>query len=203
VLSHRKLRAPLASESTHYVLVELEDAPREALETWVASLFDRGVVTDGTLAQNATEARDLWALRESISESLSATGFPHKNDVALPIAALESFCGELGSVFARRYPGWEICLFGHIGDGNVHVNVMKPDDMEKAAFLAKTKEADRDLFELVRAHAGSISAEHGVGLLKKPWLGYSRTSAEIAAMKAIKHALDPGNLFNPGKVFDP
>jgi FAD/FMN-containing dehydrogenase len=202
VLSHRKLRAPLSAESTHYVLVELEDAPREALETWVAALFDRGIVTDGTLAQNAAEARDLWALRESISESLSATGFPHKNDVALPIAALEAFCGELGSVFARRYPGWETCLFGHIGDGNLHVNVMKPDDMEKAAFLAKTKEADRDLFELVRAHAGSISAEHGIGLLKKPWLGYSRTPAEIATMKAVKHALDPGNLFNPGKVFD-
>jgi FAD/FMN-containing dehydrogenase len=209
VLAHRKLRDPLAAPAVsslaggaHYVLVELEDAPREALETWVASLFDRGVVTDGTLAQNAAEARDLWALRESISESLSATGFPHKNDVALPIAALEAFCGELGAVFARRYPEWEICLFGHIGDGNLHVNVMKPADLEKGAFLARTKEADRDLFELVRAHGGSISAEHGIGLLKKPWLGYSRTPAEVATMKAVKRALDPENLFNPGKVFD-
>jgi FAD/FMN-containing dehydrogenase len=202
VLAHRKLRAPFASLTGPYVLVELEDAPREELEAWVGSLFERGVVSDGVLAQNATEARDLWALRESISESLSATGFPHKNDIALPIAALEAFCAELNDVFARRYPGWEVCLFGHIGDGNLHVNVMKPADMDKAAFLAKTKEADRDLFDLVKKHAGSISAEHGVGLLKKAWLGWSRSPAEIEAMRSIKRALDPSNLLNPGKILD-
>jgi FAD/FMN-containing dehydrogenase len=165
-------------------------------------LFERGIVEGGVLAQNGAEARDLWALRESISESLSATGFPHKNDIALPIAALESFCAELGAVFAKRYPGWEICLFGHIGDGNLHVNVMKPDDMEKDVFLARAKEADRDLFDLVKKHAGSISAEHGVGLLKKAWLGWTRSEGEIALMKAVKAALDPGNVLNPGKIFD-
>jgi len=154
------------------------------------------------LAQNGSEARDLWALRESISESLSATGYPHKNDIALPIAALEAFCGELGELFARRYPGWEICLFGHIGDGNLHVNVMKPTAMEKPAFLAKAKEADRDMFDLVRKHGGSVSAEHGIGLLKKPWLGWTRSPEEIATMRAVKRALDPENLLNPGKIFD-
>jgi FAD/FMN-containing dehydrogenase len=202
VLSHRKLRPPLEQPAGHYVLVELEDAADDALEAWVQSLFEKGLVIDGTLAQSAAEARDLWALRESISESLSATGFPHKNDIALPVAALDAFCGELGEVFARRYPGWEICLFGHIGDGNLHVNVMKPDALDKAGFLAKVKEADRDLFELVKAHAGSVSAEHGIGLLKKPWLGWTRSPAEIAAMKAVKKALDPGNVLNPGKIFD-
>jgi FAD/FMN-containing dehydrogenase len=202
VLRHRTLRPPFASPAPQYVLVELEDADPAALEAWVAGLFERGLVADGTLAQNAAEARDLWALRESISESLSATGFPHKNDIALPIAALEAFCASLDDVFARRYPGWEICLFGHIGDGNLHVNVMKPDAMEKAAFLAKVKEADRDLFDLVKAHAGSVSAEHGIGLLKKPWLGWTRSDAEIAAMRAVKRALDPGNVLNPGKIFD-
>ena len=206
VLSHRKLRAPLASPATHYALVELEgiedDAARERLETWVSSLLERGLVKDGVLAQHASESRDLWALRESISESLSATGFPHKNDIALPVAALEAFCADLGELFARRYPGWEICLFGHIGDGNLHVNVMKPADLEKAAFVAKAKEADRDLFDRVRKHGGSISAEHGVGLLKKPWLGWTRTEAEIATMRAVKRALDPKNLMNPGKIFD-
>jgi FAD/FMN-containing dehydrogenase len=202
VLRHRKLRAPLDQPASHYVLVELEDAGDEALEAWVQSLFERGLVVDGTLAQSAVEARDLWALRESISESLSATGFVHKNDIALPVAALEAFCAELGDVFARRYPGWEVCLFGHIGDGNLHVNVMKPDALEKPAFLAKVKEADRDLFDLVKAHAGSVSAEHGIGLLKKPWLGWTRGPAEIAAMKAVKKALDPGNVLNPGKIFD-
>lgn len=202
VLSHRQLRDPLDEPAGHYVLVELEDAEDAALETWVQSLFERKLVRDGTLAQSSTEARDLWALRESISESLSATGFPHKNDIALPIAALEAFCAELGALFARRYPGWEVCLFGHIGDGNLHVNVMKPADLEKAAFLARVKEADRDLFDLVKAHGGSVSAEHGIGLLKKPWLAWTRSAAEIAAMKAVKKALDPGNVLNPGKIFD-
>jgi FAD/FMN-containing dehydrogenase len=202
VLSHRKLRAPLASPSPFYVLVELEDAAREPLEEWVGALLDRGTVRDGVLAQSAPEARDLWSLRESISESLSATGFPHKNDIALPVAALEAFCAELEALFVRRYPSFEVCLFGHIGDGNLHVNVMKPADLEKPAFIAQVKEADRDMFDLVKEHKGSISAEHGVGLLKKAWLGWTRTDAEIAAMKAVKRALDPQNLLNPGKIFD-
>ncbi|MGD0526089.1 MAG: FAD-binding oxidoreductase [Polyangiaceae bacterium] len=202
VLAHRKLRDPLDAPASHYVLVELEDAEDAALEAWVQTLFERSLVKDGTLAQSSTEARDLWALRESISESLSATGFPHKNDIALPIAALEAFCAALGALFARRYPGWEVCLFGHIGDGNLHVNVMKPDGDDKADFLARVKNADRDMFDLVKAHGGSVSAEHGIGLLKKPWLGWSRSGAEIAAMKAVKKALDPGGVLNPGKIFD-
>jgi len=203
VIAHRSLRAPLESPASHYVLVEFEgDVDRDELEKWVASLFAAGSVKDGVLAQSALEARHLWALRESISESLSATGFPHKNDIALPVSGLDAFCTELGSVFARGYPGWEICLFGHVGDGNLHVNVMKPNDVDKASFLARTKEADRDLFDLVHNHGGSISAEHGVGLLKKPWLGWSRSKDEITAMRAVKRALDPDNLMNPGKIFD-
>jgi FAD/FMN-containing dehydrogenase len=202
VLSHRKLRAPFEAPSPYYVLVELEDAPRDAVEAWVQSLFDAGIVQDGVLAQSGAEARELWALRESISESLSATGFPHKNDIALPVAALEDFCAQLGDVFARRYPDFEVCLFGHIGDGNLHVNVMKPDALAKAEFLARTKEADRDLFDLVKAHAGSVSAEHGIGLLKKAWLPWTRADADRAAMRAVKQALDPKGVFNPGKILD-
>jgi FAD/FMN-containing dehydrogenase len=105
-------------------------------------------------------------------------------------------------VFAREYPGWEICLFGHIGDGNLHVNVMKPDELDRDAFRARTQAADRDLFTLVRKHHGSISAEHGIGLLKKPYLSYSRSADEIALLRAVKQALDPLRLLNPGKIFD-
>ena len=119
-----------------------------------------GLVTDGTQAQNAEQARGLWAYREGISESLSATGLPHKNDIALPISRLKKFCGELETLLAARYPGWELCLFGHIGDGNLHVNIMKPDALEKAAFLEKVHAVDADLMALVRSHAGSVSAEH-------------------------------------------
>jgi FAD/FMN-containing dehydrogenase len=182
------------------VLLEVERGEPEALEGWIASLFERGLVTDGTLAQHAKQAAELWTLRESISESLSATGLPHKNDIALPIASLGAFCAELEGLFDARYPGWEIALFGHIGDGNLHVNVMKPDAMPRAEFLAKTGESDHAMFALVKKHGGSVSAEHGIGLLKKRYLGYSRRPEEIALMRGIKRVLDPLGIMNPGKV---
>jgi glycolate oxidase subunit GlcD len=201
VLAHRKLRPPIG-DASHYVLLEAENAEQAEIEAWTAERIESGEVTDGTIAQSAQQAAELWALREGISESLSATGFPHKNDVALPIANLEKFCAELEAVFAREYPGWEICLFGHIGDGNLHVNVMKPDAMDKESFLNRTKTADHDLFTLVKKYDGSISAEHGIGLLKKPYLNYSRSSDEITTLRALKQALDPLGILNPGKILD-
>jgi FAD/FMN-containing dehydrogenase len=161
-----------------------------------------GLVDDATLAGNAAQAAELWGLRENISESLAATGFPHKNDIALPIAALEAFTAELEALIARDYPGFEVCIFGHIGDGNLHVNVMKPDDVDKAAFLDRTPSLDRAMFTLVKHHKGSISAEHGIGLLKKPYLAYSRAPEEIALLRAVKKTLDPLGILNPGKVLD-
>jgi FAD/FMN-containing dehydrogenase len=202
VQRHRKLRSPFEAPSGCYVLLEAEGGDPAQVEAWLGSLFERGLVTDGTLAQGVGQAQELWSLREAISESLAATGLPHKNDISLPVARLEAFCSELESVFAQRYPGWEICLFGHIGDGNLHVNVMKPDGMDKAEFLAHTKQADPTMFELVRKHAGSISAEHGVGLLKKPYLGYSRSAGELALLRTLKRALDPLGILNPGKIVD-
>ena len=156
---------------------------------------------DAVVAQHETESRSLWELREGISESLSATGLPHKNDIALPIGSLEAFVGDLNTLMGSRYLGWEICLFGHIGDGNLHLNVMKPDTMSRDEFLAKTHDADTDVFTLVQKHHGSISAEHGIGLLKKDFLGFTRTQAEIDLMRQMKRVLDPKNILNPGKVF--
>jgi FAD/FMN-containing dehydrogenase len=211
VVTHRKLRPPLSEPSSYYVLLEVEgdgttdvDAARLAgkLEPWIERVFGDSLAVDGTLAQHSGEARDLWALREGISESLSATGLPHKNDVSLPIASLDAFSSDLEQLFAARYPGWEICLFGHVGDGNLHINVMKPEAMDRAEFFAKTKEADRDLFAIVQRHGGSISAEHGIGILKKPFLSFTRSDAEIAVMRSIKRTLDPNGILNPGKILD-
>jgi FAD/FMN-containing dehydrogenase len=199
---HRNVRWPFGAPSTHAVLVEAENAGADAIEAFMMKASEEGIIADGVLAQHATQARELWALREGISESLSATGMPHKNDISLPIAALAAFTRELDAVFAREYQGWELCVFGHVGDGNLHINVMKPDAMEKPAFLAKTKEADAALFALVQKHGGSISAEHGIGLLKKPYLHYTRNAADVACMRAVKRAFDPNGVLNPGKVLD-
>jgi FAD/FMN-containing dehydrogenase len=202
VIRNRGVGKPLSEDHGCYVLleVETESTDREPLDAWLTSLFERGLVDDGTMAQNSSQAAALWGYREGISESLSATGLPHKNDIALPIAKLPAFCAELDEVFQSRYPGWEVCVFGHIGDGNLHVNVMKPDDMDKETFFSKTHEADHTMFGLVQKHQGSISAEHGIGLLKRDFLSYSRTPAEIALLRGIKAALDPKNTLNPGKI---
>jgi len=197
---HRRVTIPFATPASHYVLVEVEATDREALDGWLETLIEGDLIEDGTLAQTRDQARALWDLREGISESLSATGLPHKNDIALPIARLEAFVRDFEELMAERYPTWEICLFGHIGDGNLHVNVMKPDDMDPDAFFAETHAADAHLFALVQRHQGSVSAEHGIGLLKRDWLGYTRSPEEIALMRALKGVLDPGGILNPGKV---
>ena len=197
---HRGLRSPFGRTDGCHVLVEVEAQDSEPMTRWLETVLEDGTVQDGTLAQNPRQAQELWALREGISESLSATGLPHKNDVALPVAALEPFCAELSSVFGSAYPRWEICLFGHIGDGNLHINVMKPDAMGVDDFKEQTSGADQVMFALVQKHAGSISAEHGIGLLKRPYLHFSRSDDERALQRAIKAVLDPKDILNPGKV---
>jgi FAD/FMN-containing dehydrogenase len=197
---HRGLRPPFEQQASHCVLLEVEAAKSGALDPWLAGLFEKGLVLDGTLAADLGQQKSLWALREGISESLSATGMPHKNDIALPITKLSVFCDELEALLAARYPDWELCLFGHIGDGNLHVNIMKPDALGKDEFLAKTHEVDRDMFALVKKHLGSVSAEHGIGLLKREWLGHTRSPLEIDLMRQMKAMLDPKGLLNPGKV---
>lgn len=201
VQRHRKLENPLDTPGTAFVVMEIERHP--ASMEWLEQLFADEVVTGGTMGQHKAQNAKLWELRESISESLSATGLPHKNDISLPVAALEAFCADLARTLEARYPGFEVCLFGHIGDGNLHVNVMKPADLPKEAFLAQTHELDVHMFELVRAHGGSISAEHGIGLLKKDFLSFSRTQEELATMRLLKRALDPNGILNPGKILDP
>jgi glycolate oxidase subunit GlcD len=206
VLRHRRLRAPFEAGSPYYVLLEVErpssdDAIRR-LEDWLERLFSEGKVVDGALAQSSAEARSLWALREGISESLSALYTVWKHDIALPIAKLGGFVDDFLRMLATTYQGFELFLFGHIGDGNLHVNIRKPEALAKVEFLERCRAIDGSLFALVRAYQGSVSAEHGIGLLKKHALAFSRSPAEIAMMRAVKKALDPEGILNPGKIFD-
>lgn len=202
----RSLKSPFAERHSNYVLMEVErpSSPdsQAVLDQWLAGLFEKGLVLDGTLAQSPREARDLWSLREGISESISHLGVPHKNDISLPIAALEPFIAEMTELFKKRHGQFRVFLFGHIGDGNLHVNSLKPADMPMDQFLKACHSVDDELFALVQKYKGSISAEHGIGLLKKDALHFTRTPEEIALLRGVKKTLDPSNLLNPGKIFD-
>jgi FAD/FMN-containing dehydrogenase len=206
VTEHLGLTSPLQEKTEAYVLMEVErptspDA-QEVLDQWLAGLFEKGLVRDGTLAQSAREARDLWAIREGTPESIYQKGLLHKNDISLPVASLVDFVEEMRDLYAKKHSDFEVYFFGHIGDGNLHVNTLKPDAMGKEEFLERCHKVDLGLYELVQKYQGSISAEHGIGLLKKEWLKYSRSSHELAILKSMKQALDPQGLLNPGKIFD-
>ena len=201
-----KVKSPFQAEHGYYVLLEVERPAsphaQGVLDQWLASMFEKGLVQDGTLAQSPAEAEKLWQLREGISESLARKGLCHKNDIALPVAALEDFTKDMREMFKKRHSELEVFVFGHIGDGNLHVNTVKPDTMAKEEFLELCHEADTGMFELVQKHKGSISAEHGIGLLKKSALRYTRTPQEIDYFRAIKRVFDPKGLLNPGKIID-
>lgn len=209
VLHHRGGASPFAAASPRYVLVEVEvPVPGEParvqteddLAACLADAQDAGEVTDALLAATPAQARGLWALREDISESLHRHT-PHKADIALPVARVAEFLVAWRPAVAARLPDIEALCFGHIGDGNLHLNLLRPDALELPAFLDRVHAFDDETYALVQACGGSISAEHGVGLLKRSHLHYSRTPEELAIFRGIKAALDPADLFNPGKIF--
>ena len=204
VLQNRNLSSPFAGEHAQYVLLEVErpetDSAKAKLESWLETLFERGLVQDAVLAQSPKEAQNLWAMREGISESLANKGLLHKHDIALPINRLHDFIQNWTRDLDQNYPGLKPYIFGHIGDGNLHVNLMKPERMPVLEFRTLCSKADENLFAWIQKYEGSVSAEHGIGLLKKHLLRYSRTEKEIALMKSMKQLFDPKGLLNPGKI---
>lgn len=199
VVAHRGLAAPLAAPAAFYALLEFDRADEAEAFAAFETALDRGWVSDGVISQSDAQAQALWALRDGITESI-APYTPYKNDLAVRISDVPGFLSDVDRVVAENYPDWEICWFGHIGDGNLHLNVLKPPDLAMADFYARCHAISPKLFELVRARGGSISAEHGVGLLKRDFLSYSRSAVEIDVMRAVKTALDPNGVMNPGKL---
>jgi glycolate oxidase subunit GlcD len=205
VMHHRNLSRPFTEAHDQYVLLEVErpessDA-KDKLEAWLGDLFEKGLVEDAVLAQSPKEAQNLWAMREGISESLANTGLLHKHDISLPIHRLQEFIEKWTQDLATNYPGLKPYIFGHIGDGNLHVNLMKPEAMDVAEFRTHCKEADANMFSWIQKFEGSVSAEHGIGLLKKHLLKYTRSETEIELMRSMKKVFDPKGLLNPGKIF--
>ena len=200
VVAHRGLPTPLESPTAFYALLEFDAASEDAALAAFEAVLNRGWVSDGVISQSDAQAESLWALREGITESI-APYTPYKNDLAVRISDVPAFLADVDREVAASYPDLEICWFGHIGDGNLHLNVLKPPDLAMDAFYARCHAISPRLFELVRQRGGSISAEHGVGLLKRDFLSYSRSSAEIDIMRAVKRVLDPNGVMNPGKLF--
>lgn len=203
VEEHTHLKPPFSTAHPFYALLEVEKVSDDQLQSFVEAAFEKGLITDGVMAQSSQQASDFWGMRENIAESITALTTAHKNDISLPLSHITEFCHDLQATIDSEYKGFEVANFGHIGDGNLHVNFIKPEGMSKDDFYQKhTKKADLAMFNLVKKYHGSISAEHGVGLVKKDFLHFTRSPEELHAMKAIKLALDPKNTLNPGKVFD-
>ena len=204
VLAEKGLQRPCETVGEFYALIEFENVSEQTLDQAMEAFeycMEQGWALDGTLSQSTAQARDLWRLREDISETI-ARFTPYKNDISVRVSRVPAFLREVDAIVSSRYPDFEIIWFGHIGDGNVHLNILKPDALDKAVFFKQCAEVSVEIFECVERFGGSVSAEHGVGLLKKPFLHYSRSAGEIAFMKALKQVFDPRGVMNPGKIFD-
>ncbi len=199
VLAARKLKAPLAARYPFYALVEVDAAAEPAVLAVLEEKLTSGEVGDVVVATDEGECRRLWQLRESISESI-APRLPYKNDLSVVISALPEFLAAADDLVRASYPGWEVLWYGHMGDGNLHLNVLAPDGVSREEFLAHCDRMTERMSALVDRFGGSVSAEHGVGLLKRKVLHHSRSAAEIAAMREIKKAFDPNGIMNPGKL---
>ena len=204
VVARGDVPAPFETEAEYYALLEFE-AETEGHIDQAMELFEKcmeeGWVLDGVMSQSETQAQNLWRLREDISETI-AEWTPYKNDISVVVSKVPPFLNEIEEIVTREYPNFEIIWFGHIGDGNLHLNILKPDDLAKEIFFEQCAKVSTWVFEIVEKYSGSVSAEHGVGMTKKPYLEYTRSAAEIGYMRAVKAAFDPNNIMNPGKLID-
>lgn len=198
------VQEPFESKTRFYTLLEFE-APYEPIMDEAMAIFENcmenGWVVDGVMSQNMTQAAELWKLREFISETISVFT-PYKNDVSVLISHVPNFIHDIETIVQDKYPSFEVCWFGHIGDGNLHLNILKPETMSKDDFFTECQIVNKFVFETVQKYGGSVSAEHGVGMTKKPYLQFSKTETEIDYLKAIKRVFDPNNIMNRGKIFD-
>ncbi|MBE8221314.1 MAG: FAD-binding oxidoreductase [Bdellovibrionales bacterium] len=202
-LDHSKKNCPISCEHDFYVTAEVDvqnKTDEEVLMQILEESLEKELIVDGTISQNKDQDKLIWDLRENISESIHYRS-PHKNDVAVRLSNLEEFIKDLQLLISLLPKNYELIYFGHIGDGNLHINLLKPDGESDESFMAAYKKLDLQIFDLIKKYKGSVSAEHGVGLVKKDYLQFSKTEEEINIMKQIKKIFDPNNILNPGKIF--
>ena len=205
VLAHiPHTRDPLATPSPWYVLVEATSAANgtlmQALETEIARAIGDGLATDAVIAATEAQRKALWRLRESLSEAQKHEGGSIKHDIAVPIAAIPAFLERGIAAVSALVPGVRPVPFGHLGDGNIHFNFSVPKGANESEFLARWSDVSRLVHDLVHEYGGSISAEHGLGVMKREEILRYKGTAEMDVMRTLKRCFDPNNILNPGKV---
>ncbi|MEM8986903.1 MAG: FAD-binding oxidoreductase, partial [Pseudomonadota bacterium] len=197
-------RDPLTAPFPWYALVELAAGRgaglRGVLEALLAEALDDGVIADAAIVENETQAEDFWRLRHSLSASMKPEGGCIKHDVSVPVEKVPAFLAAADAAVTAAFPGARIVAFGHLGDGNIHYDVCRPLDAETEAFLARWEEMQRIVHDIVAGFDGSISAEHGLGRMKRDEITRYKSQVELDMMRAVKAAFDPQGLMNPGKV---
>ncbi len=205
VLEHASgCRDPLAAPHPWYVLIELSSQQREGLrdvlEKLLARGLERGLVTDATIADSLEQAKAFWRIREMFGEVQRHAGGSIKHDISVPVAAVPAFIAEADAAVTALVPGCRPLPFGHLGDGNIHYNVTQPAGADKDEFLKRWDEVNAAVFAVVKKYGGSISAEHGIGVMKRDLLPSVKDPVALDLMRSLKRMLDPKNILNPGKV---
>ena len=206
VLQHvEAARDPGIEASAWYLLVELTSSSQEGgldatLETVLSAAVESGLATDAAISRSESQRANFWRLRESVPEAQRRAGHSLKHDVSVPVASLPDFIAQGSALVAQLAPEGFLVAYGHLGDGNLHFNVSQRAGADRAAFLAREAPLRRAVHDLVAAHDGSFSAEHGIGQLKVAELEHYAQPAELDAMRRIKRALDPNGILNPGKL---
>ena len=197
-------RDPLSSPHPWYVLAEIfgddETRTRELMESLLADGVEKNLVTDATFAESVEQRNQLWKLRTAMSDVQKPEGGSIKHDISVPVSSVPAFVKEASAKVEQMIPGARVVAFGHLGDGNLHYNVSQPAGADKAKFLAKWEAVNDAVHTIVAKYEGSISAEHGIGVLKRDLLAKAKDPVALSVMHAIKKTLDPNGILNPGKV---
>jgi FAD/FMN-containing dehydrogenase len=204
VIKHGGARDPLSTKSPYSVLIELSsqrpEGLRESLEQILAEGLEKGLVLDATICESVEQARAFWKIREQFGEMQGREGGSIKHDVSVPVAKIPAFIEEANAAAVKLIPGARPLPFGHVGDGNIHYNITQPVGADKAAFLKRWDDMNDVVYKIVLKHGGSVSAEHGVGIVKRDYLPKIKDPVAYDLMKTLKRTLDPKGILNPGKV---